>query len=159
MSVELSADRRMARRVKRLGGVSSVALGLIWGLAVATLNAPGWVTAALAAGWALMPAILFASLAHPRLRYALVLPASLVGFSLLAICVWWPPPAASAAAGWWLMTAGISLGAVLGLWFWYRLLPVPRWLDDPYSVGRWSLIGLHVALMVAGWGLALADQL
>jgi len=43
LPVELSADRRMARRVKRLGLVSMVALGLIWGLAAARLGAPLWV--------------------------------------------------------------------------------------------------------------------
>ena len=139
--VELSAGRRMALRVKRLGVVSMVALGLIWGLA---------------AGWVLMPTVLFASLARPRLRYALVLPASLVGVGLLAICAWWLPSEPLAAAGWWLMTAGIALGGALGLWFWYRLVPVPGWLDDLNSAGRWGLIGLHIALIVVGWGLAVA---
>jgi hypothetical protein len=38
------------------------------------------------------------------------------------------------------------------------LVPVPASLDDPYSPGRWGLIGLHVALIVVGWGLA-ATQL
>ena len=38
--VELTADRRITRRVKRLAAVSAVALGLIWVLAVATLEAP-----------------------------------------------------------------------------------------------------------------------
>ncbi|MEX1156202.1 MAG: hypothetical protein WED12_03470 [Chloroflexota bacterium] len=154
--VELSADRRMARRVKRLGLVSMVALGLIWGLAAARLGAPPWVNGMLAAGWVLMPTVLFASLARPRLRYAVVLPASLVGIGLLAICAWWLPSEPLAAAGWWLMTAGIALGGGLGLWFWYRLAPVPDWLDDLNSAGRWSLIGLHIGLIVVGWGLAIA---
>ena len=154
--VELSADRRMALRVKRLGLVSMVALGLIWGLAAARLGAPLWVNGMLAAGWVLMPTVLFASLARPRLRYALVLPASLVGIGLLAICAWWLPSDPLAAAGWWLMTAGIALGGCLGLWFWYRLVPVPGWLDDLYSAGRWGLIGLHIGLIVVGWGLATA---
>lgn len=154
--VELSADRRMALRVKRLGSVSMVALGLIWGLAVVRLGAPIWVDGMLATGWVLMPTVLFSSLARPRLRYALPLPASLVGLALLAICAWWLPAEPMAAAGWWLMTAGIALGGALGLWFWYRLLPVPAWLDDLNSAGRWGLIGLHVALIVVGWGLAIA---
>lgn len=154
--VELSADRQMALRVKRLGLVSMVALGLIWFLAVADLEAPMWVDGMLASGWVLMPTVLFASLARPRLRYALVLPASLVGVGLLAICAGWLPSEPLAAAGWWLMTAGIALGGVLGLWFWYRLVPVPAFLDDLNSAGRWGLIGLHVALMVVGWGLAVA---
>jgi hypothetical protein len=154
LPVELSADRRMARRVKRLGLVSMVALGLIWFLAVVDLGAPPWVNGMLAAGWVLMPTVLFASLARPRLRYALVLPASLVGIGLLAICAWWLPSDPLAAAGWWLMTAGIALGGGLGLWFWYRLVPVPAFLDDLNSAGRWSLIAVHVALIVLGWAMA-----
>lgn len=154
--VELSADARMAGRIKRLGFVSLVALGLIWALAVASLDAPPLVDGALAAGWVLMPVILFASLSRPRLRYGLVVPGSLVGLGLLAICGWWLPEEPLAAAGWLSMTAGILLGSVLGLWFWYRWLPVPARLDDPYSGARWGLIGVHVALIVAGWGLAAA---
>ena len=46
--------------------------------------------------------------------------------------------------------AGILLGSVLGLWFWYRVLPVPAALDDPFSPGRWTLIGIHIALIVLG---------
>jgi hypothetical protein len=157
--VELSADRRMARRVKRLGFVSLVALGLIWALAVASLDAPWCVDGALAAGWALMPTILFASLSRPRLRYGLVVPGSLVGVGLIAICGWWLPGEPVAAAGWLSMTAGVLLGSALGLWFWYRLVPVPARLDDPYSPGRWALIGVHVALIVVGWGLAAAPLL
>ena len=152
--VELSADRRMARRVTRLGFVSLVALGLVWGLSAATLEAPWWVNATLLAGWALMPTVLFGSLSRPRLRYALLLPGSLVSVGLLGICVAWLPAAPLAAAGWWLMTAGVLLGGGLGLWFWYRLLPVPASFDDPYSAGRWGLIALHVGLIVVGWGLA-----
>ena len=76
--VELTADRRITRRVKRLSVVSAVALGLIWGLAVGTVEAPTLVDAALAAGWMLMPTVLVASLAWPRLRYGLILPSGLV---------------------------------------------------------------------------------
>jgi hypothetical protein len=46
------------------------------------------------------------------------------------------------------------MGGGLGLWLWYRLLPVPAALDDPGSPGRWLLIGVHVALVVGGWLLA-----
>lgn len=152
--VELSADARMAGRIKRLGFVSLVALGLIWTLAIASLDAPMVVTGALAAGWALMPTILFASLSRPRLRYGLVLPGSLVGFGLLAICFWWLPADPLAAAGWLSITVGVSMGSALGLWFWFRLLPVPAGLDDPYSTGRLGLIWVHVALIVGGLGLA-----
>ena len=152
--VELTADRGMSRRVRRLGFVSLFALGLIWALAITTLRAPWVVGAALAGGWVLMPSILFASLSRPRLRYGLVVPASLLGGGLLAILIWWLPTSAIAAAGWVLMAAGIALGGVLGLWFWYRWLPVPNTLDNPYSRGRWALISLHVALIVTGWVLA-----
>jgi hypothetical protein len=152
--VELSDDERIARRVRRLGIVSLVALGLMLGMAIRTLEAPGWVEATLAVGWALMPLVLFSSLGRPRLRYLLVLPASLVSIGLLAICVAYLPAAALAATGWWLMTAGVLLGDGQGLWFWYRIVPVPAALDDPYSAGRRALIGVHVALIVGGWVLA-----
>jgi hypothetical protein len=152
--IELSADPRFAARVKRLAAVSLVALGLIWALASATLHAPVGLNAALAAGWVLMPTTLLASLVEPRLRYALVVPASLVGFGLLAVSAWWLPTNPVAASGWLLMTAGVLLGGVLGIWFWLRLLPVPRALDDPFSSGRWALIAVHVALIVLGLVLA-----
>jgi hypothetical protein len=152
--LELSADARMAGRIKRLGFVSLVALGLIWALAVASLEAPPLVDGALAAGWALMPTILFASLSRPLLRYGLVLPGSLVGLGLLTICAWWLPDDPLATAGWLSITLGVLMGSALGLWFWFRLLPVPARLDDPYSTGRLSLIWVHVALIVAGLGLA-----
>lgn len=152
--VELSSDPRFERRIRRLAVVSAVALGLIWGLVVATLEAPLAVDVAFAAGWLLMPLTLVASLRRPRLRYGLVLPASLVSIGLLAACLGWLPADPLVAAGWLLMTAGVALGAGLGLWLWYRLLPVPARLDDPFSTGRWALIGVHVALVVAGFGLA-----
>jgi hypothetical protein len=135
--------------------VGAVALGLIWGLAVTTLEAPAGVGIALGVGWLLMPMTLVASLARPRLRYALVVPASLVSLGLLAVSIGWLPSDPPAAAGWLLMTGGVIFGGGLGLWFWYRLLPVPRVLDGPLSRGRWGLIGLHVALIVAGFGLAM----
>ncbi len=152
--LELSTDARFARRVKRLALTSVVALGLIWWLAVSTLTAPPIIDAALAAGWMLMPAILFASLPRPRLRYALVLPATLVGVALLAVSIWWLPQDPLAAAGWLMVTTGISLGGLLGLWFWFRLLPVPEPLDDPFSPGRLGLISIHVGLIITGLMLA-----
>jgi hypothetical protein len=153
-SLELSDDRRMAGRVRRLARTAAVALGIIWWLAVSTLEAPPMVGASLLVGWASMPAILVMSLRRPRLRYALVLPSSLVGVPLLGITALFLPASAVAAAGWLLITAGILLGSALGLWFWYRVLPVPRALDDPFSAGRIALIGVHVALIVAGAALA-----
>lgn len=158
-TVELSTDRRFAGRVRRLALTSVVALGIIWGLAAATLEAPSFIGAGLALGWLLMPSILVASLADPRWRYALVFPASLVGSSLFAISVAWPPEAPLAAVGWVLMTCGVLLGGLLGLWFWYRLVPVPKTLDDPFSPGRLGLIRAHVVLIVIGLLLAASPLL
>jgi len=152
--VELSADRHITRRVKRLAAVSVVALGLIWALAVVTLEAPGVIDAALFAGWLLMPTVLVASLVRPDLRYGLVLPAGLVSVGLLSIVAGRLPGDPLPAAGWILITVGVLLGGLMGLWFWFRVLPVPAGLDDVTSRGRWSLIALHVALIVAGLGLA-----
>ena len=152
--VELSTDRRFAGRVLRLARTALVALGVIWALATTTLEAPPLVSAALAAGWASMPTILLASLQRPRLRYALVLPSSLVGLPLLAISAAFLPSSMLAAAGWLLITAGILLGSIMGLWFWFRLLPVPAPLDDPFAPGRLGLIRTHIWLIVLGIGLA-----
>lgn len=152
--LELSSDRRFAGRVRRLAATAVVALGLIWALAVTTLEVPPAVGLALAAGWLLMPSILFASLTWPAARYALVIPASLVGLALVSITLAWRPDHPLAAAGWVLVTAGILLGGWMGLWLWYRLVPVPRQLDDPFSPARLSLIGVHVALIVIGILLA-----
>lgn len=154
LPVELSADPAFARRVRRLGLVSLVALGAIWGLAVTTLDAPPVVDGALLAGWALMPAILFASLAWPMLRYGLTLPATLVTVGLLAIAIAWLPDSPTAAVGWVLILLGIGLGGGMGLWLWYRLFPVPAALVHPFSPARWLLIGVHVGLIVVGLALA-----
>jgi hypothetical protein len=153
-SVELSDDPAFAGRIRRLAATAMVALGVIFGLAVLTLEAPPIVGAALAAGWASMPAVLVASLRRPRLRYALVVPSTLVGLPLLAIWAAWLPADPLAASGWLLITTGILLGGVLGVWFWFRLLPVPPQLDDPFAPGRIGLIRAHVALIVVGIGLA-----
>ncbi len=152
--VELTTDRRFSRRVKRLAATSAVALGLIWALAITTLELPLVIDLAFLAGWALMPTTLVASLVRPRLRYGLAVPASLVAIGLLAICIGWLPNDRVVATGWLLITAGIALGGALGVWLWYRPVPVPARLDDPFSTGRWLLIGVHVALVVTGWGLA-----
>jgi len=154
IAIELTPDRRFERRVRRLAVVSAIALGLIWYLVVTTLEAPVAIDAVFAAGWLLMLMTLAASLRYPRLRYGLVVPASLVSIGLLAVCIGWLPTDPRVALGWFLMTAGIALGGGLGLWFWYRLLPVPARLDDPFSTGRWVLIGAHIALVVVGFGLA-----
>jgi hypothetical protein len=152
--VELSRDPRFGRRVVRLVAVSAVALGVIWGLAIARLSAPPAVGVALFAGWLLMPVTLAASLRDPRLRFGLVVPASLVTLGLLAVCAGWLPESPLAAWGWVLVTAGVAVGGGLGMWLWYRLLPVPDALHDPFSRPRWALIGVHVGLVVAGCALA-----
>ncbi|MET1231640.1 MAG: hypothetical protein ABWY52_02170 [Candidatus Limnocylindrales bacterium] len=151
--VELTDDRRIRRRVKRLAAVSAVALGLIWALAAATLDAPLAVDVALLAGWLLMPTILLASLRDARLRYGLMAPSVLVSFALLAIVLGWSPGGV-AGVGWLMMLLGILLGGAMGLWFWFRVLPVPHVLDAPDAPGRWILIAVHVALVVVGLALA-----
>jgi hypothetical protein len=152
--VELTGDARVRNRVLRLAAVSLVALGLVTGLAAATLDAPAAVVASLAAGWILMPTVLAWSVRDPRARYLLVVPSSLVTLGLLAICLGWMPASAVAAAGWLLIAIGVGFGGVLGLWLWFRLLPVPAALDDPLAAGRWALIAVHVGLVVIGWALA-----
>lgn len=152
--IELSRDPRFAGRVRRLAATSVIALGLIWALASLTLEVPSIGRLALLAGWLLMPAVLVASLHEPRLRYLLVLPSASVTLALAAIAAWWLPPHPVAAAGWLLITVGVALGGLMGLWFWYRVVPVPAGLDAPFSRGRLGLIGLHVALIVAGIALA-----
>ena len=151
--VELTEDPRIRRRVRRLAAVSAVALGLIWGLAVATTEAPPWVGVALFTGWLLMPSVLLASLRDTRLRYGLAVPSVLVSLGLLAIVVG-PAPGDLAALGWLSILAGVMLGGLMGLWFWFRVLPVPDALDAPDSAGRWAIIAVHVGLIVVGIALA-----
>ena len=148
--VELTRDRRIVRRIKRLAATSAVALGLIWGLAVFTLHVPLGISLALAAGWVLMPATLVASLARPSFRYWLIVPATFASIGLLALCRNWLPPAPVPALGWILTTAGVLLGGAMGLWLWFRVLPVPKALDDPGGRWRWCLIVVHVGLIVSG---------
>jgi hypothetical protein len=148
--VELTSDAAFARRIIRLGVTSSIALGLVWLLAIVTLDAHPGVGASLALGWVMMPSLLFLSLRRPRLRYLLAIPSALVGVPLLVICASNLPEGPVARAGWLLLTAGIVSGGVLGVWFWFRWLPVPGWLHAPFSPGRWTLVWLHVALVVSG---------
>ena len=143
-------EAALARRIARLAATSVFGLGAVWFLEERTLFVRPEVGAALACGWVLMPAILAASLWRPWLRYALTLPASLVTAALAFVCLTALPAGLLAQAGWLLLTGGVALGAVLGMWLWYRWMPVPAALADPESPGRWALVGLHVALVLAG---------
>ncbi len=153
--VELSDDARFAARIVRLAATSLIVLGVVWRLAAGLTAAPAWVGPALLAGWLLMPTVLLLSLRTPSLRYALTVPSLLVGGALLGVCATALPSTPAAATGWRLLTLGIWFGGVLGLWFWFRLAPVPAALDDPFAPGRWALVAAHVGLVVVGLGLAL----
>ncbi len=144
--IELTGDRLFRHRIRRLVAISSVALGVIWGLAFVE-EAPTWVLVMLAVGWVSMPTILAASLNRPSLRYALVVPAGAVSVGLIGMVMVAPR---DTVTGWLFITAGILLGGFLGVWFWFRWLPVPRILDDPFSWPRVTLVGLHLALILVG---------
>jgi len=152
----MSLDDRFQRRLRRLIVVSSVALGLITMLALATTDAGLVELALLLGGWGLMPALLYVGLAQPRWRYLLFVPALMVTTGLLMVDFGFEGPAV-ALIGWWLITAGVMVGGSLGAWFWYRWLPVPAKLDDPFSRGRWTLISVHVGLVVVGTVLVLSQ--
>lgn len=154
--IELTSDPRVGGRVKRLSLVSAAMLGLIWVLAVTTLEAPVIVEAALLAGWILMPVTLVVSLSVLGARYWLALPSTLVSLGLLAIVIGWLPAEPLPAMGWLLVTVGVMLGGAMGLWLWFRVLPVPAKMDDPVAPGRWVLIGVHIGLVVAGALLVVA---
>lgn len=146
----MTGDLKFAGRVKRLAYTSLVALGLLFLLWLLTRPGGMLIGAALGAGWVLMPTLLFLSLRRPAVRQGVAVPAFLVGVALIAICVWHLPAQPEARAGWLLMTAGVVQGGFMGAWFWFRLLPVPALLQDPYSRARWTLIAVHVALIVSG---------
>lgn len=149
LPLELTTDPRMQRRVRRLTVVSLVALGAI--AALAALDGASWfITGLLVAGWVLMPSVLAWSLARPLARYLLVVPATLVSVALLTLSFGWAQGVSGIQVGWLLVTAGVLLGGTLGLWTWYRVLPVPPALDDPVAPGRWALIGVHVSLVLLG---------
>ena len=144
--VELTGDRWFAHRVRRLVFVSAIALGVITLLAVRS-GGPTWSVVLLAAGWVLMPVILAASLRRPMLRYALVVPATLVTLGLLGMVF---GTSGTELLGWAMLTAGILLGGTLGMWFWYRWMPVPRAFDDPYGTARMILVAIHIGLVLVG---------
>jgi hypothetical protein len=132
-----------------------VALGAVWFLAVATLEAGPAIETALLAGWLSMPMVLALSLRRPWTRRVVAVPALLVTVALVAVCLGPLPGSGPARAGWLVLTAGILMGGTMGAWFWYRWVPVPQPLDDPYSRGRWILITIHVGLILCGITLIL----
>ena len=151
--IEMTTDPRFARRVLRLAITSVFALALIWFLCQTTLETHPAIGGSLAGGWLLMPTILGLSLRWPRLRYGLIVPSILVTVALLAICATALPGNNVAASGWVAVTGGVLLGAGLGVWFWFRWMPVPTDLTDPFSRGRLALIIAHVSLIDIGLGL------
>ena len=152
-ALEMTGDVRFAPRVRRLTITSGVALGFVWTLAVTTLDADSTVELSLLVGWILMPTVLASSLVRPGVRKLVGVPATLVTVALLAICITSLPPDSPQREGWILITTGVVMGGLLGLWFWYRWMPVPRSLDDPNSPKRWALICVHVGLIATGLAL------
>lgn len=151
-------DPGFAARVRRLIIVSVVALGSISLLVVFAADS-GWPPAALMiTGWVLMPPLLASSLSKPKWRYLLPLPATTASVALLLVAVE-STGSSWARAGWWMMAGGLLTGGSLGVWFWYRWLPVPRPLDEPFSTGRWLLVSAHVGLVAIGWLLVLFAKL
>ncbi len=148
--VEMTADPAFRARIRRLVGVSAVALGLIAILAAVTLDAQPALELALIAGWVTMPSLLGFSVRRPPLRSLLIVPGGLVSAGLVGICLTALPAAGLARAGWLLITGGVLIGAGLGSWFWYRWFPVPAFLDAPFSAARWILIVVHAVPVVVG---------
>ena len=150
--VELTTNRLFEHRIRRLVAISAVALGIIWGLAFAD-DAEVWVLVLLGIGWVSMPTILALSLRRPMVRYALLVPATSVSVGLLGMTLTAPD---STDLGWLLITLGILVGGSLGAWFWFRWLPVPRGLDDPFGTPRVALVGLHIGLVLIGVAMVVA---
>jgi hypothetical protein len=152
----MSPDPGFRRRLRRLILISSVSLGMITALALATADVGLGVLTLLLGGWGLMPGLLWVGLEEPGWRSLLPIPAVMFTVALLIITIGFDGPGI-ALAGWWMITAGVVLGATLAIWFWYRRLPVPERLDDPFAPGRWLLISVHVGLIVLGLVLVLSQ--
>ncbi|HEX6300478.1 MAG TPA: hypothetical protein VF148_08440 [Acidimicrobiia bacterium] len=149
--IEMSDDPSFLPRVRRLSGVSSIVLGIIWLLAMRTTEPHNVIIdGALFAGWILMPTVLWTSIRRPEIRPWVFLPSTLITLGLGALCLTALPTDSQIVSGWLLVTAGILFGGFLGGWFWFRWLPVPASLDAPFASGRWALIGAHVLMIVAG---------
>jgi len=149
LASEMTASPRFARRVRRLVAVSSIMLGLITLLAALSPQSKPLALGLLVAGWILMPTTLDMSVQRPRLRYGLSVPAALVAAGLISVATS-SPGWSMATVGWWLLTVGVLFGGTLGMWFWYRWMPVPHDLDNPFSVRRGTLIVVHVGLILVG---------
>ena len=124
-------------------------LGVITLLAALSPQSKPLALGLLVAGWILMPTTLDLSVQRPRLRYALAVPAALVAAGLISVATS-SPGWSMATIGWWLLTAGVLFGGTLGMWFWYRWMPVPHDLDNPFSVRRATLIVVHVGMILVG---------
>jgi hypothetical protein len=147
----MSDDPSFLPRVRRLAGVSSIALGFIWLLAMRTTEPHNVaIDGALFGGWILMPTVLWTSIRRPEIRPWVFLPSALITLSLVALCLTALPTDSLIVSGWLLVTAGIVFGGVLGGWVWFRGLPVPPSLDAPFAPGRWALISTHVLMIIAG---------
>ncbi len=157
--IEMSNDPGFLGRVRRLSLVSAVALGAIWGIETYSLEAHPLVGYSLLAGWVAMPTVLVGSLWRPQIRMLVIVPSTLVTLGLLGICATALPAEGPARLGWMLITGGVLFGAVLGAWFWYRWLPVPASLGDPSSSRRWTLIAIHIVLILSGLLLVLLGWL
>ncbi len=149
---ELTRDRPFTRRVQRLVGISLVMLGVITWLAVAD-DAAGWIVALMLVGWLLMPSLLLLSITRPKLRYGLLIPGTSFTLGVVGMAI---DSAGPQALGWWLLAAGLTVGGGAGIWFWMRWLPVPQPFDDPYGRPRLAVIGVHVALVLAGVATVIA---
>ncbi len=156
--IEQSTDPHFQNRIKRLIAISAIALGSIWLLALTAADADAVTTGLLIGGWMAMPLLLAAGLNRPRWRYLLVAPAGMVSAGLLVVALGFEG-SSIAQIGWWLMTSGVLIGGTLGGWFWYRWLPVPRLLDQPFSTGRWALIALHTGLLIVGSALVVSAEI
>ena len=153
--VELTHDPSFEARIRRLSVVSLIALGTITWLAIRD-DASMAVVLLLTTGWILMPPVLRASLRRPALRYGLSVPAALVAGGLTLFSASATGLTATAAAGWWMITGSLWFGALLGMWLWFRWLPVPARLNHPFGFARLVLVTMHIGGVLIGMALVIA---
>jgi len=150
--LEMTTDRIFGHRVRRLVVITAVGLGVLAGFAYLD-GAPLWALGMLGFGSLSVPFTLACSLRRPRARRALLVPAVAVPIGLAGVA---GAASEATAAGWIVALAGLAAGAFLGLWFWFRWLPVPWILDDPFGWPRVALVGVHIGLILAGGALIAA---